>query len=724
MIIEILQNAALLCIASVGLFWIFKDRQLEHSITGGVYLGVVYGLTTFLVTATPISLPDGATIDARAGPVIIAGLLGGPLPAAIAAAFGALARYFVGGSFAFSGVLVFSLYAVVGTLIWRRWNTTLLGPEFGLRRIGLGALLSVGCAALMFFFISPDAVAQAWIVRDFPWIALANSVSILLSALFAAVAVQAARQSLALAQTAKSLELAKRAGGIGVWIYDVKTGITTWDDTNKKLHGIPIEVDAGTIEDWEQTVHPDDLARVKFEFRSALEGREVFDSEYRVLTDGGAVRTLKGDAIVERDPQGVPLRVVGTNFDLTPFLEKESELRETRSIAAQAQKLDTIGKLTGGVAHDFNNLLAVIQGNLEFLLENETKQYLPKSERLDILTSAISAARRGGELTRSMLAFARKSYLEPQYVKINEVVRETENWIARAIPSSIVIDTSLQHNVWPLHLDLASLQSAIVNVIINSRDAMPKGGKLTIETANIRIDQDYIGMLDEVVDEGRYVMLAITDTGNGVDPRILPDVFEPFVTTKDLASGSGLGLSMVQGFARQSEGFVKIYSEPGVGTCVKMFFPAGDPADVPEDTARTERTHDNDTDARARILIAEDQLEVLAVIVRVLKAEGYDVTAATRGDEAYELFKNSGPFDLLLTDVVMPGPLRGPDLARECRAINPNLPVIFMSGYASEATVHGNGLQPDDIRLMKPVPRAELLQRIRESLEKAESKKS
>ncbi|MFK7744112.1 MAG: PAS domain-containing protein [Roseobacter sp.] len=719
MIVAIAQNAALLGVAAIGVYWVFQRPKLAPSPLGCVELGLIYGLTTFLVTIMPITLENGATIDARAGSVIIAGMLGGPIAATIAAIFGGFARWYIGGSFAFPGVAVFALYAGIGTLVWRQHLQAFLGADVSWARIGIGAGLSIAAASSMYFLISPEAAAVQWMTTDFPWIAVANTFSILLSALLAKFAMAAAVQKLNLAQAVQTLEIAQHAGGIGIWSYDLKTKKVTWDDTNKKLHGITLDSASGRFEDWEKVVHPDDLELAKTQFEKSIETGQPYEIVYRVILPNGAIRTLKGHAVLTTGHNGMDDRVVGTNIDLTPILEKEKELNETKSIAVHSQKLDIVGKLSGGVAHDFNNLLAIVQGNLEFLLQDESERKLPEAERLDILTSAISATRRGGELTRSMLAFARKSRLDPQRVQLNDIVRETENWIARAIPSSIQIDTSLQHAIWPLKLDLASVQSALVNVIVNARDAMPSGGKLTIETSNLRIDEEYAELLEESVLHGRYVMLAVTDTGTGIDPEILPNVFEPFVSSKPMSLGSGLGLSMVEGFARQSGGFVKIYSEIGVGTCVKMFFPITmDEADLSADAARNKKTK-KEPSSEGRILVAEDQIEVLAVIVRSLKSAGYDVDAAPNGDQAFEMFKGDDAYDLLLTDVVMPGNLLGPDLAKACRELRPELPVVFMSGYASEATVHGNGLRPDDIRLMKPVPQSELLHTIKTSLKRA-----
>ena len=713
--IELLKNAALLSVLFPSMVWVFRNQQSETCVSESIKIGMIFFVVAFLVTATPIRLEGGATVDARAGPVLIAGMLGGPIAGVIAAIGGAAARYIVGGQFASTALVAFFLYALAGSILWRRWFVGLFGSQLGLARTTIAAALSLGAAALMYFLIQPQARAQTWIVQDYPWIALANVISVFLTAGLARVSIDYTAQSRELHQAFARIDLAKKAGGIGIWTFDPNTGDVIWDDSNKRLHGIRIDGSEGRFEDWENSVHPDDLERVKAEFDVALHSDKPFDTEYRVVHADGKIRTLKANAIIERTALGDPLRVVGMNFDLTPLIEKDAELSKTRSIATHAQKLDVIGKLTGGVAHDFNNLLAIIQGNLEFLLDDEGTARLQRHERLDILTSAISATRRGAELTKNMLAFARQSPLEPRPADLNVIVRETEKWIGRTLPAIIELELSLQHRLWTLNLDVASFQSALVNVIINARDAMPSGGKLTIETSNVRIDAAYVLELEETVEPGRYVLIAISDTGTGIPPDLLPNVMDPFVSGKDTASGSGLGLSMVEGFARQSGGFVKIYSEVGVGTSVKMFFPATD-ADVRPDQTPAFQMETAAT-GNARILVAEDQVEVLGVVVRVLESAGYTIHAAASGDDALRQFSAAGSYDLLITDIVMPGNLNGPALAKACRDIQENLPVIFMSGYASEATVHGNGLTASDVRLMKPVLKTELLQAVKSCLE-------
>ncbi len=396
--------------------------------------------------------------------------------------------------------------------------------------------------------------------------------------------------------------------------------------------------------------------------------------------------------------------------DISKRLEDQQQQELLQTQLAASQRLETIGQLTGGVAHDFNNLLAVTLGNLE-LLQDETDE----DKRAQQLQSCINATLRGADLTRSMLSYARRAPLQPQVVDLNKLVRDTKNWAGRTLPSHIEVETSLLARLWSVEIDPGLAESALLNLLLNARDAMPENGKLTIETANVRIDQTYLDSRSETLAPGRYVMVAVSDTGAGIDDVTLERVFDPFFTTKPAGSGSGLGLPMVLGFMRQSGGTVQVYSEPGVGTTFKLYFPA-----VTKDVTELEENEAATPDISSpgkHVLLAEDETAVLEVLAAMLKTAGYTVTTASSGDRAKELFEADPSFDLLLTDIVMPGRLKGTVLAKELRDINPTLPVIFMSGYASEATVHGNGLRPEDIRLMKPVRRADLLAAVAKAID-------
>ncbi len=503
---------------------------------------------------------------------------------------------------------------------------------------------------------------------------------------------------------------AERIAQIGHWFLDLTSFDLTWSPETFRIHGLDPDVDPQPDVDAAfGFYHPDDVNTVRAAFDELMATGKLQAVEARLRLRNGETRHVLVDGVATIGGDGKPKELLGIVHNRTEAVKKEEQLR-------RAQRLEAVGQLVGGIAHDFNNLLAVIQGNLEFLLDDLSSSELAEDDRRGILNSAMSASRRGADLTGSLLAFARKSQLEPQLVDINDVVRETEGWLSRAIPATIDMKTHLTDAVFKTSLDPTSLQSALVNIIVNARDSMPDGGKLTIESALVTISDSEMSSGNEFVPAGRYVMLAVTDTGTGIPPHLLPNVFEPFVTTKRVGEGSGLGLSMVQGFAKQSDGFVRIYSEPDEGTCVKLYFPVIEGEPVEDPSLGSEGAEETLSAPSARILIAEDQLDVLSVIVRSLTSAGYDIEAATNGDQAFEKFKASDGYDLLLTDVVMPGKLSGPNLAKACREIDPDLPVIFMSGYASEATVHGNGLRSEDIRLTKPVPRRDLLDAIKSCL--------
>ncbi|MCH2165882.1 MAG: response regulator [Marinovum sp.] len=401
--------------------------------------------------------------------------------------------------------------------------------------------------------------------------------------------------------------------------------------------------------------------------------------------------------------------VRGSIIDLTEMKNAEASNANLERQLVQAQKLEAVGQMTGGVAHDFNNLLSVILGNME-LLEDLTED----RDKLELIDAAKQASLRGAALTRSMLNFARRADLNPQEISLGELVGGMELWMSRTIPVTINVETSFSPDLWSVTADVSGAESALLNLVINARDAMPYGGCMTIETENVLVDKASDEFSKTDLKPGRYVMLAVRDTGEGIPADVMPRIFEPFFSTKGLSTNSGLGLSMVHGFMTQSCGDVIIDSEPGVGTTVKLFFPAHDKGQgttaLEEDDQSTTRV------PKARILVAEDQEDVLNIIARSLEAQGHHVTTTKSGDEAASRFDELGPFDLLITDIVMPGDMQGPALARHLRSFDQNLPVIFLSGYTNEAILNGNGLRKEDLHLMKPVAREKLIAAVNEAL--------
>lgn len=458
---------------------------------------------------------------------------------------------------------------------------------------------------------------------------------------------------------------------------------------------------------WAQIV-AEDLPEMQTSVLESAKTLLPWRHRWRIVTPSGQKKWLQGYGAPTALPDG---GVLFHSFilDVTDQVVIEQELASSREQLFQAQKLDAVGKLTGGIAHDFNNLLAVLLGNLELLSED------PASDvRAACLADCLEAARRGRELNRSLLSFARKASLEPVTLDLNTLVQAMTQLTRRTLPAVIDLDVALEEPLWLATLDRGAVDSALLNLILNAQDAMPSGGKLTIETANVTLPARYLNPRSNSRNSARYVMLAVTDTGGGIARDQLERVTEPFFTTKPAGAGSGLGLSMVQGFVQQSGGALRIYSELGLGTTVKLFFPAAaaDALPAPEETTAPATAAPG-----ARILIAEDEPAVRRITAIHLREAGHHVTEASDGDEAYSVFQRRGPFDLVLTDVVMTGQLQGPHLAAALRDSLPDLPVVFMSGYPGEASTHARGVPASDIKLMKPVDRSVLLAAVAEALQ-------
>lgn len=450
-------------------------------------------------------------------------------------------------------------------------------------------------------------------------------------------------------------------------------------------------------------VHKDDHAAFKASIWQAVNNGTDWNLRYRILLPSGQLKWLHGRGKVTPTTHG-GIVADGIIMDVTDQVETERHLEDIQKQLAQAQKLESVGRLAGGIAHDFNNLLAIILGNAETL---EDQMRCPDSQPR--VTEIVEACRRGGEFTRQLLGFARQSPLAPALIDVNATISQFSSMLTRVIPSNIRLETVLAAGLWNVEIDRSFLESALVNLCINARDAMEGGGKLTVETCNMRVTQDYVCDRGEDISPGRYVLIAVSDTGRGIPGDDIAQVIEPFFTTKGPELGSGLGLAMVDGFIRQSNGALRIYSELGVGTTIKMYLPAVQPHQASQTTLETSPQAASSGKA-GRVLVVEDEPSILRILKRNLTKAGYDVLTASSGDSAFESCAELiNEIDILLTDVVMPGTLQGPALAQQLTALNPELKVVFMSGYANEAAIHGNGLRANDHFLMKPVTRKELL---------------
>ena len=385
---------------------------------------------------------------------------------------------------------------------------------------------------------------------------------------------------------------------------------------------------------------------------------------------------------------------------------QEIEANETQ--VRQAQKMEAIGQLTGGVAHDFNNILTVITGTIEIL--GEAVKDRPNLVQITDMISA--AAARGADLTRHLLAFSRRQPLQPRNTDVNALVIDAARLLRPTLGEQIEIESMLAHDSAPALIDPSQLSTAILNLALNARDAMPNGGKLTLETRNVVLDENYPSMTSELK-PGNYVMIAVSDTGEGIPGSLLDKVFEPFFTTKEVGKGSGLGLSMVYGFVKQSNGHIKIYSEESHGTTVKLYLPAA--AGV-ADALAAEAGIPGGEHGDESILIVEDDALVREYVVTQISRFGYHTMAAGNAAEALAIIDGPERFDLLFTDVIMPGGLNGRQLATEALKRRPELKVLYTSGYTENAIVHHGRLDAGVLLLPKPYLSSDLARMIRTAL--------
>jgi nitrogen-specific signal transduction histidine kinase/CheY-like chemotaxis protein len=376
----------------------------------------------------------------------------------------------------------------------------------------------------------------------------------------------------------------------------------------------------------------------------------------------------------------------------------------------QSQKLEAIGQLTGGIAHDFNNLLTIIIGNLEGLQRQLSGADAKVRRRAD---NAMHGAQRAATLTKRLLAFSRQQPLTPTPIDVNRLMGGLSDFLQRALGEEIELEVVGGGGLWPVEVDAAELESVLVNLAVNARDAMPKGGKLTVEASNSYLDDAYCSRHSDVK-PGQYVLISVTDNGVGMTEDVVQHAFEPFYTTKQAGQGTGLGLSQVYGFVKQSGGHVKIYSEIGEGTAIKVYLPrfhgqatADDPPIAPSARGQTGEC----------ILVVEDDADVRAYVVDTLGGMGYDVLEAGGGDEALRLMKEYKGIGLLLTDVVMPG-MNGRKLAEEAAQLHPGLKVLYMTGYSRNAIVHQGRLDAGVDLVQKPLSQEQLAAMVRKVLDR------
>ncbi len=439
---------------------------------------------------------------------------------------------------------------------------------------------------------------------------------------------------------------------------------------------------------------------------SAREGR--FEAEgWRVRRDGSRFFAhVVIDAI--RDEAGTLLGFAKVTRDITERRKAAEQLEQTRAQLFQSQKMEAIGKLTGGVAHDFNNVLQVIRGNLE-LLQNHYARDEWSAQRVG---NALEALERGAKLASQLLAFGRRQPLQPSVINLSRVVGGMDDMLRHALGERVELETVIADGLWNTLVDTHQLENVILNLIINARDAMPEGGRVMVELVNAVLDEKYVASMSDL-SPGQYVMLAVTDTGTGMPPDVIERAFDPFFTTKPEGRGSGLGLSMAYGFVKQSGGHIKIYSEVGHGTTVKLYLPRSTDA---EDVLRQTSESSQVMLGSETVLVVEDDAKVRATTIEMLAGLGYKVLEAASPDDALTIIRSGVHIDLLFTDVVMPGSMSCTEMVGAAQQLRPGLKVLFTSGYTHNSIVRGGRLNPGVELLSKPYGREELSHKIRHVL--------
>lgn len=540
-------------------------------------------------------------------------------------------------------------------------------------------------------------------------------------------------------ENVQRVKLALAAGAIiGTWFWDIPANKFTIDEAFADAFGLDPALgrEGLSLDQIIETVHPDDKAGLKVAIDDAMTRSGPWAYQYRTRRLDGNFYWLEANGRVELAADGTPLNFPGVLLDIEArrtveeerdraaaelrmlnetleqkVVERTEELMRSEEQLRHSQKMEAVGQLTGGLAHDFNNLLAGISGSLELMQTRLAQGRISDLDRY--ITGAQGAAKRASGLTQRLLAFSRRQTLDPKPILLNRLVSGMQDLVTRSVGPTIHVETAFAGGLWTTFVDVGQLENALLNLCINARDAMPDGGKLTIETSNRWFDERTARLRG--LQPGQYVSLCVSDTGTGMSAEIVERAFDPFYTTKPIGQGTGLGLSMVHGFAGQSGGTARIYSEVGKGTMICIYLPRhlGDEAgdeDVVDVTA-TPRSAEHET-----ILVVDDEPLVRMVAVEILEELGYHVLEAGDGSTALKIMNSGQPIDLLVTDVGLPGGMNGRQLADAVRAEKPDFKVLFVTGYAENAVLNHGHLEHGMHVMTKPFLSDAFARRVKELL--------
>lgn len=505
-----------------------------------------------------------------------------------------------------------------------------------------------------------------------------------------------------LAQSEERFRLISRASSDVIWDWNLQTGDFWLSENYEEVFKKTIEAEPQTFDASIARIHPEDQSRIRESLVEAVRGRGTsWQAEYRVSTGTEEYKIVEDRAFIIRDADGKAVRMVAGMTDVTEIRKLDQQLHE-------AQKLESIGQLTGGVAHDFNNLLTIILGNADMILEQSRDETIRNLAEI-----TLDAAERGAHLTDNLLTFARRQPLKPETTNVNKLIKESITLLQKSVEEGVDITFDLAAMSAVVNVDSSRLQSAILNLVINSRYAVGERGGITIQTEDAFLDRAYASQHAGIA-PGHYISISVTDDGSGMSPKVVEKAFEPFFTTRAPGEGTGLGLSSVYGFVKQSGGHSRIYSEPGAGTTVRLYLPVV----VDGDTLEASEPEPIDLKGNGeQILVVEDDDSLRANVTTRLEGLGYLVRAAADADEALGVLDATPCIDLMFTDVVMPGRFNGRELAEEAQQRCPGLRVLFTSGYSRHAMVR-NGKLEDGLQLLsKPYRLADMARALREALD-------
>jgi len=679
MFIELINNAALL-VALSALYGLLARFRRAGSVRDKVLAGLLFGALAVAAMNMPFRYSSGVIYDGRSIVLTLAGLFGGGIAAAVSVALAGAYRGYLGGPGVWAGMATILLCAMVGLTVRRLYENR---PD----SVGLVALYGVGIAThavmLLCQLLLPWPGALETIGRISLPVMLVFPAATLLAGILLGneerriVAAERLRESEAKYTAAFNTSPdAININALDGRFVDINDGFTRLTGYTREdaIGKSSLEIDL-----WAVTEDREKLVRELKENRFV----ENLESKFR-CKDGSLKTALMSARFIHVNNER---HILSITRDITKYQEMENRLR-------QAQKMETIGKLAGGIAHDFNNLLVVILGYAEMVLNDLD----PAHRHHELLTQVHRAGCRARDITRQLLVFSRKQVLQPVVMNLNDSLRNLQKMLGRLIGEDIEVVTAFAGDLGNVEADPGQMEQVLMNLVVNARDAMPRGGKLIIETANVELDEGYASRHVGAA-PGRYVMLAVTDTGCGMDKEVMDRIFDPFFTTKEFGKGTGLGLSTVYGIVSQSGGHIACASEPGRGTTFRIHLPRAEAGLVRPAEPAPEPVRPGGGEL---ILVAEDETAVRELVQEMLEHLGYRVNAAANGNDALALVTEQGLDPaLVITDVVMPG-MSGKELIERLRRIRPGQRYLYMSGYADNAIGQHGVLDPGTPFLQKP----------------------